>query len=874
MTELPYQVINLDTPLGGAVYPFLEQTGRAWSVISSPVNAPTVYPNPDSFGMAQPTLRWINGNDIKDICVDGMTTQEFLKQSGLKLDMSKKTGFVVAKRLSRLMRPYFASGFFPQAAVQVRYLDQDKTEAKVWDGAALISRAMLERLTIPPGVSEAKCAELRRELAHCQRVEFTLMTAQGQDKGHAIVADDLDTDFVLPRDTKTEVSLVNGQTFVGINFVHHHDEMRMDIQSLINLGDFFHEDQLAQWVEDDGAVFTQAVESGAVAEAMSRVEHYTTLDEVQRWALREYFVSGGQPLWFADVTKNLMNQHLDRLNSGALGHMRLPIPGGRFYVMPIGVGQRAGVQHDVPRGHLRIDPEYGTAWVNDADWVALEDSTPDPVTGKRAGLAGILGGADNDDALWLHGFTDHDGTLKVMAWRSPNQSGEYVVLKPTIGSYNLDWKTPEGVVRYPPGDSRRLPPRKDKVQQTYLNLVEDKPHSESAEYTLESMNAAIRQARENTGVLGMYCNLLMVSIALYGRLPDRLPAELEDVIDASVKTGADLSRVKAWCLNAFKAILKSGRPVPEVVAGRIAGSRNAPPPHTTDHKLDRLVDRLQTHIAAFTQSRNDLTAQAMPPAAVFSSAFEQPDLVTAGASLHHVYADALRRMRRQKDQLTPEDYDAARDKAEAYLKQFPPEQQGAILRGAMAAIYLTEKHDDSVLWLRGQKLEEGYAPGLAQATLDALREVGVLDEVDTTQVGVIAYPGAVVEAPQYEQSIGISGIWLYEAQNRQRAQGRPIAATMQDVDKAEADWAKARVAELAQSTYRHLPLMVKTEGERKLAYTQDGQIFGYIAKDSTQAVPEGEITLEFAVTKDGNLRGVWQQADLAHAPSAGDKEGE
>src|SRR5690242_19307735 len=99
-------------------------------------------------------------------------------------------------------------------------------QAKVWDGAGLMSRALLERLVIPPGTSPAKRVELLEELKDCKRVEFTLMSALGQDKGHAIVADDLDADFVLPVDTKKEVRLTNEQKFVGINFVHAHDDMR------------------------------------------------------------------------------------------------------------------------------------------------------------------------------------------------------------------------------------------------------------------------------------------------------------------------------------------------------------------------------------------------------------------------------------------------------------------------------------------------------------------------------------------------------------------------------------------------------------------------------------------------------------------------
>jgi len=231
----------------------------------------------------------------------------------------------------------------------------------VWDGAGLISRAMLERLAIPEGTSPAKRAELLAELKDCKRVEFTLMSCLGQDKGHAIVADELEADFVLPVDTKKEVRLTNGQKFVGINFVHAHDDMRADIQSVINLHPFLDVNDYAKWLDDEGNLFAHAVESGDVGEAMSRIDPFARMEDVETWHLREYFMSGGHPMWFANVSRNLMNQHLDRLNQTTLERMRLPIPGGRYYVMPMGVGQASGVDHAVPRGQVRIDPEYGSA---------------------------------------------------------------------------------------------------------------------------------------------------------------------------------------------------------------------------------------------------------------------------------------------------------------------------------------------------------------------------------------------------------------------------------------------------------------------------------------------------------------------------------
>ncbi|HFE67261.1 MAG TPA: hypothetical protein ENJ93_08355, partial [Chloroflexi bacterium] len=467
LEALPYNVTSFDDELGGATFPFLEQTKRAWRILTRPVDEKADPYPAHTFGLDSPTpsassgpaLRWVNGSQISDLYVDGMTTEQFLEETGLQLDLHKG-GFVLSKRLSRLMRPHFVSGFFAPGDVAISYMKQSSEEAKVWDGAGLISRKMLRKMALSDDLPPAKREWLERELRHARRVEFTVMTDRGQDKGHAIVADSLrdengrPVDFLLPQNTKKEVRLDNGRTFVGISFVHGHNDMRLDIQSLINLYPFFQEEQLLDWLRDEGNLFAQSVEDGTVGDAMARIDKHTTLDEVQSWPLREYLASGGQPMWFRSHVKGLMNQHLKRLNHATLEKMRLPIPGGRHYVMPEAVGKRAGRKDvNVPRGHIQIDPQSGTAWVNDEDWLVLPDSP------KGKGIAGILGGADHDDALWLHPFTDHDGEKKVSAWRSPNQAGEYVVLKPTDVSHDLPWSMANGeAVSYPQADSCQLPP--------------------------------------------------------------------------------------------------------------------------------------------------------------------------------------------------------------------------------------------------------------------------------------------------------------------------------------------------------------------------------------------------------------------------------
>jgi hypothetical protein len=67
-----------------------------------------------TFGQSQPTLRWVNGSQVSDLYVAGMDTERSWPPPACELDMHKG-GFVLSKRISRLMRPHFVSGFFKRA---------------------------------------------------------------------------------------------------------------------------------------------------------------------------------------------------------------------------------------------------------------------------------------------------------------------------------------------------------------------------------------------------------------------------------------------------------------------------------------------------------------------------------------------------------------------------------------------------------------------------------------------------------------------------------------------------------------------------------------------------------------------------------------
>ena len=386
---------------------------------------------------------------------------------------------------------------------------------------------------------------------------------------------------------------------------------------------------------------------------------------------------------------------------------------------------------------------------NNEDWLSLPDSP------KEMGIAGILGGADNDDALWVHPFTDKDGEQKVLAWRSPNQVGEYVVLRPTLDSHTLPWARVEGeAITYPQADSHQLPPRVDFTATDYLGLVDPTTAGglgEGETYSIDVMAAAIERAIANQGALGMYCNSLMLNKALFDRLPDNPPAPLEDIIDSAVKTGADLSQVVLWNYANSWDILANKTPIPALLHERLSVDRrdkeNRPPlPRLSqDHWLDRLEQGVKAHIWAVSQKRDELVGQTQPPPALFENVTEED--VRLGAGLNQAFAAALNIHKKKIKRQPPTALDRARQATEDYLAHFPPHRWGGILRGALVSVYQQEERgSDAAAWLGGERDEAGKRQaGIAGVTVAALRGVGLLDEIIETKEGLVIYPKPITE---------------------------------------------------------------------------------------------------------------------------------
>ncbi|MCP4422171.1 MAG: hypothetical protein GY805_36630, partial [Chloroflexi bacterium] len=149
-------VLRFDDNRGGLAYPFLPNDLQ-WQIISRSfdelrtgsfnndeemnqifeADPPTPSASSTELSHSGQALRWVKDNKVLDLHIPNMNTAEFLQHSGLRLSMDKG-GYVLSKRLSRVMRPYRYFGFFNANEVTIDY--NDNLNGRLWDGSGQVSR--------------------------------------------------------------------------------------------------------------------------------------------------------------------------------------------------------------------------------------------------------------------------------------------------------------------------------------------------------------------------------------------------------------------------------------------------------------------------------------------------------------------------------------------------------------------------------------------------------------------------------------------------------------------------------------------------------------------------------------------------------------
>src|SRR5690606_17439018 len=115
-----------------------------------------------------------------------------------------------------------------------------------------------------------------------------------------------------------------------------------------------------------------------------------------------------------------------------------------------------------------------------------------------------------------------------------------------------------------------------------------------------------------------------------------------------------------------------------------------------------------------------------------------------------------------------EDYNAARVASEAFLSQWPAGKRHCVLLGAAAYLYAQgpqngEPVRDALIWQLGRKRDgedRGREPGIAQAMLQALRQIGLLGEPVWTSQGAVLHYCDEPSAKCAGVPVKLNGVWL------------------------------------------------------------------------------------------------------------------
>jgi hypothetical protein len=816
----------------------VEQPEQEYRVFGANINLPdwNSYWTDEDHPSLTPTLRWIHEDDVVDLYLPDesgqwMSAESFLKHAGLELSLNKG-GFVLSKRISRVFRRYLSGGFFRKSTINIEYMEQDDREAQIWDGGGVVSRKMLIRMIRKlPILTDKQKYRAKQYLKTAKRVEFTILTDKGQDKGHAMVTDeDVEWDFLLPQDTKDQIRFNNNSVFVGFDFPHGSDEHLLDMQSMMNLYPFYDEEYMTTCLKQEGQVFIQGVETNKAEIALKKIGHLNTLDDLGDWWLSEYFASGGHTMHYAGVVRAIVGQHLTRLRHKQLGRMRLPVNGGRYYVITEAIGKAAGMNINIPPGHCKIDADTGTLWVNDTDWGDF--------------ISGVTGGADHDDGYWIHQFRDTSDNLapKILAWRSPNQMGEYIVLKPTDDCHTIMWDVSlDEQTCWREADSSLLPPRIDSLDIDTLDAVPE-PSDDLGQllgkYTVEKMNSTINRAMTNAGGLGWYCNILITAAGIWGKAPKKPPALLEHIIDANVKTGADLKAVKQWCKAAVATILNKKIPIPELLIPRVTKYPEKATRHA-GHWSDTLLANVKAHIIHIEKERERIASNTQPPR----------KLIQLGKQYAHLGEGLISEYSRAWSQAKGIDFievgriaqilELAQEYSLGYLEM--TEDKKHALLGAIYCAYTKAKGAprDTVVW----------QPEIAKLTLDALRSIEVLATITVKHNKLV-----VSSIPDLEtvNRISVGNVWF----NTARMTGLTKADLPSLMHKANKKAVTTQAKDKLRGWVNGGLLIGKTFNvqqidDRQVLIGENGHVFGYVNKH--QHLEVKSITVNNITERDGNV---------------------
>jgi hypothetical protein len=166
-----------------------------------------------------------------------------------------------------------------------------------------------------------------------------------------------------------------------------------------------------------------------------------------------------------------------------------------------------------------------------------------------------------------------------------------------------------------------------------------------------------------------------------------------------------------------------------------------------------------------------------------------------------------------------------------------------------------------LIWQLGAKRDGagcGREPGIAQAMLNALRQIGLLGEPVWTNKGALLQYNDELPARRAGVPVRLNAVWWNWLNSRN---GRAYTR-MSDVPPAERNQAKARIADFAQERFRGMTLVTEVaDNDRVVTRTLHGNVFGYVQKGhELAAIRYDQWRIAWAHAIDGNVLALLEPA--------------
>lgn len=633
------------------VYPMLDRAFARWQLQSVSLDD-AVMGQYAIIQLDKHSIPWVGDDGVTfldgwDATGKHITGTDALDALGIDVDMSKG-GYKLSKRISRMLGCALKGQWFFDTKGLVT-IQEDNSLGNQWDGELAIHPDTLKDIV--------HAYNLDKTLVDESVFYVTIMTEEGQYKGHMVKWDGAPKDVFYTHGgaAKKEVWLKPGTVkYVHINPVHGKEKLKLDIQSVINLHEFLDPQRIFEEFMNEGNRLLGTIVDGSYTMKGAKPDE-------DDWFLAKYFGAGGKANWFPGIVRIIGRQFEKMMDAGANGiKPRFPFPGYRAYLKTGTIGL--------------VEPGFGKMMLDKASFVIADEDWDE--------IAGVLGGADKDDAVCVVPFIEN-GEPFFLIWRQPNGRGEYVVLK-------AEWSVDH--IEAIQGDTSKLPPRVDKTGHITIPLPAGKARNVPSRFEPLSFIPDIRRALDTIGNLGRVINMQMAEA--YEGLPfSACSYSQESIIDATVKDGVDSTPAVRQMEKRMIELYGDGqRPVSPFIYKRIKsalGDREVP--MTNNSWLDVMMHQCNMYLLSFVERVKGIAANVTPPAGIIEAG---APFLEQGKAARIVWS---KNVRNSEGSATTEILDNARAMVMDSLAT--PEQ----LAGLIAYINTTDSPErDGVLWAIAQ----------------------------------------------------------------------------------------------------------------------------------------------------------------------------